>query len=121
MAALADFIEAVNRTRQDEANCKAVRYRVITALHERTTPDSLGRDFPGQIAGHGVGSVQITRNMNRASRFTAAAKLLVLLEYADGSTASHVFLMAREGRVWKVNDWPKNADFNMIDIDFESS
>jgi hypothetical protein len=57
--------------------------------------------------------------MNRASRFTAAAKLLVLLEYADGSTASHVFLMAREGRVWKVNDWPKNADFNMIDIDFE--
>lgn len=119
LVALAQFIEAANQTRDDETRCAAVHRRVVTSLQERTTPDYLRHVFHGHITGHHIGAMQITRNLTRGSQFTAAAKLFVQLTFSDDTTADYVVVMAREGKVWKVNDFMKGADYTMIDVAFE--
>jgi hypothetical protein len=86
------------------------------ATQERTSlPDGLVGRFPTPIASVQFGRFQLTRNLNRGHPVRQVAKVAVRVHAADRTTADYVFLVAQVDGRWTVDDWLRDAAFDMID------
>jgi hypothetical protein len=98
---------------------EAVVAQMLSESARQLSADSLAEDFRGPVDRVAIVNMQTTRQVSAQGPITAVGKVLVRVDYQQGSSADHVFLMAREDGIWKVDGWDEGEAFDMIDYNVE--
>nr|MDT0658898.1 hypothetical protein [Micromonospora sp. DSM 115978] len=104
------FFAGINR-----ADHEFVRAQMLPQSARRLTAESLAEDFPEPIERVAIVTMHTTKLRSVDGRTTGLGKVLVRVDYRQGSSADYVLLMAREDGAWKVDKWLEGELFDMID------
>ncbi|WP_405095973.1 hypothetical protein [Micromonospora sp. NBC_01412] len=111
---VADLVDSANR-----GDHQAVVRHMPPQQHQIVPPESLTTHFSGDVVDCEVRRVRIVRDRSRLRGSGKLGKFVIRLVDREGSGTDHVFLLVKQGRDWKVENWCEGDDLDLVEFGLE--
>ncbi|MCX4472684.1 hypothetical protein OOK41_20630 [Micromonospora sp. NBC_01655] len=108
---VADLVDAANR-----GDHQAVVRQMPPEQHQIVPPESLASHFPGHVVNCEVRRAQIVRDRSRPRGSGRLGKFVIRIVDRAGSGTDYVFLLVKQGRDWKVENWGEGDDLDLVEF-----